>query len=114
MTTHKEPGKFGDGHSTALARRLADEWLDENDGAIVSFCTNTMLSRGTIYKCRIINRRAIAFHSQGWWAMNFADPQPIDQDLGEVRPIQYCGMLFYTLGIFKGDSVRPYLKVGRG
>jgi hypothetical protein len=114
-TVFRTPEKFGDGWSTQLGRLLAEEWLDENDGATVSFCTNTMLARGTIFMCEIRNRRAIAVSKQTWWAMSFSTPEVMeDVDLGEVRPIQYNGMMFVTLGVFNNEGRKPFLKVGRG
>lgn len=58
--------------------------LSGTDG-IVSFCTNTMLSRGTIYVCRIDTcGHAIAYETYRWWAMAFSERKPCDMDLGLV------------------------------
>lgn len=113
---HNTPEKFGDGWNTTQAFRLATEWIEQSDGSqFVFFCTNSMLSRGTVYKCKVVNGRAIAVAQQSWWAMSYTELKDMkEEDLGEVRPIQYNGMLFYSLGIFADGAQQPKLKVGRG
>lgn len=44
---------------------------------VVSFCTNVMLSRGTVYDCHVDEQgQAIAFQSRCWHAMSYSDPVP--------------------------------------
>lgn len=115
--TENRPECFGDGWNCSVAKAMAEKWLDENEGAIVYFCTNTMLSRGTVYRCKIVNRRAIAVGTQSWWAMSYSELVECNEDLGYVKPIQRNGDMFFTLGVFKDgckEHYGPRLKVGRG
>ena len=108
------PNRFGSGRSLPVALAEARDWIAYNDGAVVPFCTNTMLSRGTVYFCRVENGRAIVERTQGWWAMSYGDILDADpQDLGEVVAVQISGCLSATIGV-KNDKGFVNLKMGRG
>ncbi len=64
----------------------------------VCFCTNTMLDRGTVYRCYIdADGNAVAFEKYGWWAMSFSETTPDNTNLGPVKAQQVSGSLCYTL-----------------
>lgn len=110
---HNEPGKFGDGWNLQIGFRVAEEWIKNNDGATVSFCTNSMMRTGKVYDCEVRDGRAIAKRKCEWWAMSYNTPEECDLDLGEIRPVQWNGMLYVTLGVFNENDV-CILRVGKG
>jgi hypothetical protein len=90
-----------------LEQQTRLEALKGSDG-VVSFCTNIMMSRGTIYDCRIDSAgNAIAFRTRTWWAMSFSENKKIDKNLGAVIASQVSGSLTFRLAV-------GHLKEGRG
>ncbi len=49
------------------------KWLEENRSYGVSFCTNSMLSRGEVAHCRIEGVMAIIEYEYGWWGPQYSE-----------------------------------------
>lgn len=69
----------------------------------MSFCTNRMLDRGTVYDCVVDESgHAIVQRKSSWWAMSYID-LPIeadeDRDLGPVKPYNISGSELYALAV---------------
>lgn len=65
----------------------------------VSFCTNVMLDRGTVYDCAInAEGDAIVKAARSWWSRSFAPaPEHVDRNLGPVSVAIIPGTLQYCL-----------------
>jgi hypothetical protein len=71
--------------------------------AKLSFCTNYMMDRGTVYHC-LVNEagHAIVQSKQGWWSTTFfsKDILPDENvDLGKIEAVQISGSLDYGLKV---------------
>jgi len=67
-------------------RRDLAEWLKEHRPYGVSFCTNSMLTHGTVVHCKIEGTLAVIEYEYGWWGLQYSAHEEHRQGevLGEI------------------------------
>ena len=68
---------------------------------LVSFCTNPMHSRGTVYRCYISpGGDAVVVSASDWWSRSFVDaPEYVGKVLGAVVPAPISGSLDWQMSV---------------